>query len=49
MTHKVYIEALNNFPIADWGVSAYMGFKSKEHLPTSLRILRKYQYLLIIL
>ena len=27
MTYKVYIQALNNFPIADWAVSAYLGFK----------------------
>lgn len=27
MTYKVYIQSLNNFPIADWAVSAYLGFK----------------------
>lgn len=45
MTAKVYIESLNNFPIADWGVSALLGFRGKgtdviffediEEVPTS--------------
>jgi hypothetical protein len=45
MTAKIYIEALNNFPIADWGVSALLGFRSRgadiiffediEEVPTS--------------
>lgn len=30
MTYKVYIESLNNFPIADWGVYAYLGFKQGQ-------------------
>ena len=30
MTYKVYIQAQNNFPIADWAVSAYMGFRAKQ-------------------
>jgi len=30
MDYKIYIESLNNFPIADWMVSAYMGFKGKQ-------------------
>lgn len=30
METKVYIQAFNNFPIADWAVSAYMGFKEKQ-------------------
>lgn len=28
--YRVYIESLNNFPIADWGVSAYQGFKESQ-------------------
>lgn len=45
MIYKVYIQSLNNFPIADWAVSAYLGFKEKgtdvilfediEEVPTS--------------
>jgi len=27
---KAYIRALNNFPIEDWAVSAYMGFKERQ-------------------
>jgi hypothetical protein len=27
MTYKIYIQSLNNFPIADWAVSAYLGWK----------------------
>lgn len=30
MTYKVYIQAQNNFPIADWAVSAYMEFRAKQ-------------------
>lgn len=30
MNYKIYIEALNNFPIADWAVSAYQGFRDKQ-------------------
>jgi hypothetical protein len=30
MTYTVYIQAYNNFPIADWAVSAYLGFRSKQ-------------------
>jgi hypothetical protein len=30
MNYKIYIESLNNFPVADWAVSAYMGFKHKQ-------------------
>jgi len=30
MKYKVYIQALNGFPIADWAVSAYMGFREKQ-------------------
>lgn len=30
MGYKVYIQSLNNFPIADWAVSAYMGFRAKQ-------------------
>jgi hypothetical protein len=30
MKYKVYIHALNGWPIADWAVSAYMGFKEKQ-------------------
>lgn len=30
MKYKIYIQSLNNFPIADWGVSAYMGFREKQ-------------------
>jgi hypothetical protein len=30
MEAKVYIQAMNNFPIADWAVSAYLGFKEKQ-------------------
>lgn len=30
MKYKVYIQAFNNFPIADWAVSAYMGFREKQ-------------------
>jgi len=27
---KIYIQSVNNFPIADWAVSAYMGFRDKQ-------------------
>lgn len=27
---KVYIQSVNNFPVSDWAVSAYMGFKDKQ-------------------
>lgn len=27
MTYKVYIQSLNGFPVDDWAVSAYLGFK----------------------
>jgi hypothetical protein len=30
MNYTIYIQSLNNFPIADWAVSAYMGFKEKQ-------------------
>jgi len=30
MNFKIYIQAVNNFPIADWAVSAYMGFREKQ-------------------
>ena len=30
MKYKIYIQALNNFPIADWAVSAYQGFRDKQ-------------------
>lgn len=30
MNYKIYIQSLNNFPIADWAVSAYMGFREKQ-------------------
>lgn len=30
MNYKVYIQAMNGFPIADWAVSAYMGFREKQ-------------------
>jgi len=30
MNWKIYIQALNNFPVADWAVWAYMGFKDKQ-------------------
>ena len=30
MNYKVYIQSMNNFPIADWAVSAYMGFREKQ-------------------
>lgn len=30
MNYTIYIQALNNFPIADWAVSAYMGFREKQ-------------------
>jgi len=30
MTYKVYIQSVNNFPISDWAVSAYLGFKEKQ-------------------
>lgn len=30
MNYKIYIQALNNFPIADWAVSAYLGFKERQ-------------------
>ena len=30
MNFKVYIQSMNNFPIADWAVSAYLGFKEKQ-------------------
>lgn len=29
MNYKIYIESLNNFPIADWAVDAYVGFRDK--------------------
>lgn len=29
MSFKVYIQSLDNFPISDWAVSAYMGFKER--------------------
>jgi len=29
MDFKIYIQAANGFPIADWAASAYMGFKEK--------------------
>ena len=29
MEYKVYVQAVNNFPISDWAASAYMGFKQK--------------------
>lgn len=29
MNFKIYIQSENGFPIADWAVSAYMGFKEK--------------------
>jgi hypothetical protein len=28
--YKVYIQSVNNFPISDWSVSAYLGFKDKQ-------------------
>lgn len=30
MNYTIYIQALNNFPIADWAVSAYQGFREKQ-------------------
>lgn len=30
MQYRVYIQALNGWPIDDWAVSAYMGFKEKQ-------------------
>jgi hypothetical protein len=30
MNYKVYIQALNNFPIDDWAVTAYIGFKQRQ-------------------
>lgn len=30
MDYKIYIQSMNNFPIADWAVSAYMGFREKQ-------------------
>lgn len=30
MNYKIYIQACNNFPVADWAVSAYMGFKERQ-------------------
>lgn len=30
MEYKVYIQSVNNFPIDDWAVSAYMGFREKQ-------------------
>lgn len=45
MNYKIYIQALNNFPVADWAVSAYQGFRDRgadivffediEEVPTS--------------
>lgn len=45
MVYRVYIQSLNNFPLTDWMVSAYLGFKEKgtevilfeeiEEVPTS--------------
>lgn len=29
MSFKVYIQSVNNFPISDWAVSAYIGFKER--------------------
>lgn len=29
MISRVYIQSLNNFPITDWMISAYLGFKEK--------------------
>lgn len=29
MSFKVYIQSADNFPISDWAVSAYMGFKER--------------------
>lgn len=28
--YKVYIQSVNNFPVSDWAVSAYLGFKDKQ-------------------
>jgi hypothetical protein len=28
--YKVYIQSVNNFPISDWAVSAYLGFRDKQ-------------------
>lgn len=28
MTHKIYIQSFNRFPISDWALSAYMGWKN---------------------
>ena len=28
--NKVYIQSVNNFPVSDWAVSAYLGFKDKQ-------------------
>ena len=30
MKWTVYLESMNNFPIADWAVDAYLGFKNKQ-------------------
>lgn len=30
MNWKIYIESLNNFPVADWAVDAYLGFRMKQ-------------------
>lgn len=30
MNYKIYIQALNNFPIDDWAVSAYIGFRQRQ-------------------
>lgn len=30
VNYKIYIQSLNNFPIADWAVSAYQGFRDKQ-------------------
>lgn len=30
MDYKIYIQAMNNFPLDDWMVSAYMGFRDKQ-------------------
>lgn len=30
MNWKIYIQSFNNFPIADWAVDAYMGFREKQ-------------------
>lgn len=28
--YKIYIQSVNNFPVSDWAVSAYLGFKDKQ-------------------